>query len=161
MNGTRLFRRVLAVAAVALLFGAEPPGLAEDDLLPAESHWKGTLTQRSKSSEGAYFPPELQAELTITRRDGTDFEGELREQSEGLDVTFLVRGKLLRGADKSYAVEFKSYAVKGVPTAAVYYVNVPYTARVSDGGLTGSWAYEDKEAEVALDGEFKLKRADE
>ncbi len=164
MNGNHLLKRTLALTAAVVLFAvcrAEQPNIAEEDFLPVESHWSGMLTQRAKSADGVYFPPELQAELTITKRDGSDFEAELREHAEGLDITFLVRGKLLRGADKSYSIEFKSYAVKGVPNASIYYVNVPYTAQVADGALKGSWNYEDKDDELSLEGEFKLKRADD
>ncbi len=161
MNGNHLLKCTLALAAVALLLGAEQPRLAEEDLLPVDSQWKGTLTQRAKTAANLFFPPELNAMLTITKRDGSDFEAELREHSEGLDITFLVRGKLMRGADKSYSIEFKSYDVKGMPNASIYYINVPYTAQISDGALKGNWTYEEKDNGLALEGDFKLKRADE
>jgi hypothetical protein len=161
VNGKHLLKCTLALAVIGLLLGAEQPRLAEEDMLPADSQWKGTLTQRAKTADNLFFPPELEATLTITKRDSDDFEAELHEHSEGLDITFLVRGKLLRGADKSYSIEFKSYDVKGMPNASIYYVNVPYTAQISDGGLKGNWNYEEKDNGLSLEGDFKLKRADE
>jgi len=161
VNRSLMLKPILALLAIALFAGAELPTAAEEDLLPVDSQWKGTLTQRAKTPDNIFFPPEFDATLTIVKREGNDFEAELREHTEGLDITFLVRGKLLRGADKSYSIDFKSYDVKALPNAAIYYLNVPYTARISEGGLKGTWSYEQKDSGVALAGEFKLKRADD
>jgi hypothetical protein len=164
VNAIHLLRRALAVAVVALLAAAvyaEQPDRADEDMLPEGSQWKGTLTQRAKTPDNAFYPPELKAVLTVTNRDGDAFEAELQESNESLDITFLVRGKIVRGIDKTYTITFMNYDVKGVPRAGVYFLNVPYTAKLTDAGLKGTWTYEEKDTGLALEGDFTLKRADE
>src|SRR5262245_24868700 len=93
-----------------LLVGALPP-LPVDAPLLVDSTWKGKLTQMGKQPE-ASLPPEVQATLIVTKRDGDNVEIELREVTEGLDITFLCRGRIARSADSSLSLEFKSYGVK-------------------------------------------------
>lgn len=152
---------LVAITLLTVLRAAEPPRDAAEDMLPVDSQWKGKLTQTGKTPEGGISPNELNAVLTITHRSGEDFEAELRESIENLDVTFLVRGRIVQGSDKSLSLQFQSHDVKGVPNAGFYYINVPYTAKLAGDGMKGTWAYEEKENGTALEGEFTLKRHQE
>src|SRR5438094_726729 len=93
----------LAITTVALLTGgrAAEPVRAVEDLLPVDSQWKGKLTQAGKTAEGQFFPPELNTVLTVTYRSGNDFEAELHESADSLDITYLVRGTVAHGPDQS------------------------------------------------------------
>ena len=152
---------VLALACAAAVRAEPPKNDAQEDALPLESQWKGKLTQIAKSPGDVFFPPELNAILTITERSGDEFAAELRESAENLDITFLVRGRIVRAPDKSLSIEFKSFDVKGVPNAGVYYINVPYRAKLTGDDLKGTWAYEDKDDQLELTGEITLKRGEE
>jgi hypothetical protein len=153
----------LTVVAAVVLAGVRAAELprADEDPLPVDSQWKGKLTQSGKTPDGQFFPPELNSILTVTQRSGNDFEGELHESTDNLDITYLVRGTLAQGADKSMVIRFRSHGVKGVPNAGAYFLNVPYAAAFTGNSLKGTWAYEDKGDEIALEGTFQLKRNDE
>jgi hypothetical protein len=151
---------VAAAVALAAVRAAEPTRAVED-LLPVDSQWKGKLTQSGKTPANQLFPSELETVLTVTLRSGDAFEAELHESADNLDITYLVRGTVVHGPDKALVIRFRSHAVKGVPNAGAYFLNVPYTARFTGDTLKGTWSYEDKEDEIALDGTFQLKRNDE
>ena len=85
----------------------------------------------------------------------------LHEWADNLDITYLVRGTVAQGADKSLVIRFRSHGVKGVPNAGAYFLNVPYTATFTGDTLKGTWSHEDKSDEIALEGTFQLKRIDE
>ena len=140
---------------------AAEPLRADEDPLPVDSQWKGKLTQGGKAASSLSFPPELNTILTVTHRNGNDFEAELHESAENLDITYLVRGTVTHGSDKSLVIRFRSHGVKGVPNAGTYFLNVPYAAKFTGDTLKGTWSYDDKDDEVALDGTFQLKRNDE
>ena len=153
----------LAVAAAVVSAGgrAAEPLRADEDPLPVDSQWKGKLTQGGKTPDGQFFPPELNTVLTVTHRGGNDFDAELHEWADNLDITYLVRGTVAQGADKSLVIRFRSHGVKGVPNAGAYFLNVPYTATFTGDTLKGTWSHEDKSDEIALEGTFQLKRIDE
>jgi hypothetical protein len=164
MAAAHMLRRALpALIAVSVFLRAQvqadQPREVFDDPFPVQSEWKGKFTQGGTTPEGGLHPPEVNAVLTVTERAGNNFEAELREYSGNLDITFLVRGRLSRGPDKSLALEFKSHGVKGVPNVAIYYLNVPYHAKLTGDALKGSWTYEEKDNETSLAGEFDLKRS--
>jgi hypothetical protein len=151
---------LIGLAALSAIRAGEPLRV-EADPLPLDSQWKGKLTQGGKTPPGQFFPPELIAELTVTHRYGNEFEAELHETAENLDIVYLVYGSIVQGTDKSVTLRFRSHGVKGVPTAGSYYLNVPYTARFTGDSLKGTWTYDDKEADLALEGTFQLKRVDD
>ena len=61
-------KRMLLLIGLFAILGAEP-ALKDEDPLPVDTTWKGKLTQTGTHPQ-ATFPPELQAELTVTKRDG-------------------------------------------------------------------------------------------
>jgi hypothetical protein len=153
----------LPVAAVLLLAGvrAAEPLRADEDPLPVDSQWKGKLTQGGKTPGGAFFPPELNSVLTVTYRSGNDFEAELHEYSDSLNITYLVRGTIAQESDKSLVIRFRSHGIKGAANAGMYFLSVPYTARFTGDSVKGTWSYDDKDTDVALEGSFNFKRSDE
>src|SRR5712692_9956607 len=152
----KLFVALAALASLALLATGRStePIRATEDPLPLDSQWKGKLTQGGKTPAGQFFPPELDAVLSVTHRSGDDFEAELHESSNNLDITYLVRGSVVHGSDQSLTIRFRSHSVKGIPTAGAYYVNVPYSAKLTADSLKGTWSYEDKDEDIALEGTF-------
>src|SRR4051812_22196513 len=81
---------VFSIAVVAA------PARGPDDPLVVDSKWVGKLTQKGKI-EGNEVPLTLDAELTVTKRDGTKFEGELREWNDnGIKLTYLVKGEVVK-----------------------------------------------------------------
>ena len=144
-----------AVALVLLAGGAEP-SVAEDDALAVDSQWRGKLSQGGTHPDTT-FPPEVDAVLTVTRRDGNEVEVELRETLPGLDLTFVCRGRVIRQADKSISLEFRSYGLKGVANASIYIIDVPYTARLNGDTLKGAWKFVNKDEGIDLGGDFKLE----
>ncbi len=142
---------------VSRVGGAETPPIAEEDLLPAGSQWEGKLAQVG-AHPSIQFPSEVNAVLTITRRDGDAFEAELRETMPGMDITFLCRGRLIRRADMSLLLDMRSTSVKGIPNAGLYIVDVPYTARINGDSIKGTWKYVEKNKGIDLGGDFQLRR---
>ena len=106
----------------------------------------------------ATFPPEVQATLTVTRRDGENIELELREITDGMDITFLCRGRVTRNADTSFSLEFKSHGVKGNPNASWYITDVPYSAKITGDTIKGTWKYVEKDEGINLSGDYALTR---
>jgi hypothetical protein len=160
MHSLQLLGRLAAVicfVAASSVLAAEVPTVTEEEPLPVDSQWKGKFTQHGTHPD-VTFPPELEATLTITKRDGDDVELELRETQPGMDITFLCRGRLVRNADRSLTLEFRSHRVKGVPTASFYLLNVPYSARISGNAVKGAWQYVEKDEAIDLSGEFSLTR---
>lgn len=137
---------------------AETPATAEEDPLPVESQWKGKLAQLG-SHPNIEFPPEVDATLTISKRDGDNVEAELCETLPGMELTFLCKGRLSRRADKSLWLEVRSYGVKGLANAGMFIVDVPYTARLTGDSLKGAWKYVNKAEGIDLGGDFQLARA--
>src|SRR5262245_24457798 len=141
LNARRMLLALALFAAVASL-GAEP-ALKDEDPPPADTTWKGKFTQLG-THPGVTYPPEVQATLTVTKRDGDAVELELREAADGLDITFVCRGRVTRHADASLSLEFTSYGVKGNPNASFYLIDVPYTAKIAGDTIKGTWKYVDK-----------------
>ena len=157
LSVSRIAAVVLSLTLVVLACGAEAPTLRDEDPLPVNSTWKGKFTQMGVHPEAA-FPPELEAILTVTRRDGDNVEIELRETMPGMDLTFLCRGCVRRNADMSLSLEFRSYDVKGQPNAGFYLLDVPYTARLVGDTIKGAWNFVEKDQGIDLRGEYALTR---
>lgn len=138
--------------------GAETPTTAEEDPLPVDSQWKGKLAQLG-SHPTTSFPPEVDAQLTVLRRDGDDVEIELRETTPAMEITFLCKGRIVRRADMSLTLEMRSYRVKGCPNARSFILDVPYTARIAGDSLKGSWKYVNRSESIDLGGDFQLTRS--
>src|SRR5262249_40301809 len=68
---------------------------AKDDAFEAGAIYKGKLTQKGESPPGGVLPPELDTTLTVTKRDGALFEGELNEKTDTLDVTYHIKGRVV------------------------------------------------------------------
>ena len=149
-------KRTLLLLGLFAIVGAEP-ALKEEDPLLVDSTWKGKFTQLG-SHPRATFPPELQATLTVTKRDSDNVELELREVAENLDITFVCRGRLTRNADASLTLEFKSYDVKGNPNASWYLIDVPYTAKIVGDTIKGTWKYVESDEGINLHGDYALTR---
>ena len=145
------------VAAVAGLAGAAP--VRDADPLPVESKWKGKLTQKGKI-KGTEVPLDLSAVLTVTKRDGEKFEGELFEEGEegsGIKLTYLVKGEVTKGKDgKGYKVEFKSFDFKDAESET--FLNIPYTGTLSGKELKGTWKHPPTDDDTTIEGEFTLER---
>lgn len=133
------------------------PEWREVDPLPVGSVWRGRLTQQGTHPE-ANFPPEIQAVLTITERDGNRVSAELHETVADMDVTFLCRGRLRHDSMNRLVFEFYSEGVKGEAQAEVFIVRVPYTARVEGDTMRGKWRFVDETHGVDVRGDFVLKR---
>jgi hypothetical protein len=149
--------RLLAFALLSVATVAAEPGQKEEDPLPVDSTWKGKFTQGGKHPE-ATFVPEVQATLTVTKRDGDAIELELREVSDGLDITFQCRGRITRNADASLSLEFKSYGVKANPMASFYLTDVPYGAKIAGDTVKGTWKYVEKDQGIDVGGDYVLTR---
>ena len=75
-------RTIGMLAGLVLAFAASAaPERGPDDPLLVDSKWTGKMTQKGKI-EGTETPLALEAELTVAKRDGTKFEGELRVLSD-------------------------------------------------------------------------------
>lgn len=149
---------LLALLMAIVIGGAEPPTMAEEDPLPVESQWKGKLAQLGNHPTTS-FPPEVDALLTVTGRDGDNIELELRESTAAMEITFQCRGRIVHRADMSLTLEVRSYRVKGCPNARSFIIDVPYTARLAGDSLKGSWKYVNKVEGIDLGGDFQLARA--
>lgn len=147
---------VLMVVAVAG-GGEDRPALKDADPLPVGSTWTGKLTQQGTHPQ-ASFPPEVDAALTVTRRQGDNVELELRETMPGLDITFVCNGQMVRRADGSLSLEFKSHGVKGMPMAGFFLIGVPYRAKIVGNSIQGTWNYVEEQQSVNMNGEFTLLR---
>ena len=147
------------LALVALIVGAiaAEPAQKEEDPLPVDSTWKGKFTQMGKHPE-ASLVPEVQATLTVTKRDGDAVEIELRETSDALDITFLCRGRITRNADASLSLEFKSYGVKANAMASFYLTDVPYSAKIAGDTIKGTWKYVERDQGIDVGGDYALVR---
>jgi len=142
---------------IVLASRADSPVLKDEDPLPVDASWKGKFTQMGTHPE-LTFPPELEATLTVTRRDGDAIELELHETMPGLDITFLCKGMVTKNADGSLGLEFKSHAVKGQPNAGYYLIDVPYSAKIMGDTIKGTWKYFIKDDGIDLGGDYALTR---
>lgn len=150
---------VLAVGVVVVLgwMVVASPLWQEVDPLPVGSVWRGRLTQQGTHPE-ANFPPEIDAVLTITEREGDRVSAELHETIADMEITFLCRGRLRYDSMNRRVFEFHSQGVKGEAQAEVFLVQVPYTARVEGDTMRGKWRFVDEAHGVDVRGEFVLKR---
>lgn len=145
----------LAVLAFVFHLQSAERIFRHEDSLTEHSKWVGKLTQGG-SHPTTNFAAVLDAHLTVVRREGNNVELELRETSNGLDVTFLCRGTVVRLADGQRLLDFRSYGVKQIPNASIYITDVPYSARLVGNALKGMWKYTNHEAGINLRGDFNL-----
>lgn len=159
-----MFRTTRRGLAGAVLFAAGAAGLwaaapvKDGDPFPVESKWKGKLTQKGKI-RGTEVPLDLAAVLTVTKRDGEKFEGELFEEGEqgsGIKLTYLVKGEVTKGKDgKGHAVTFKSFDFKDAESET--FVNIPYTGTLAGKELKGTWKHPANDEDTTIEGEFTLE----
>lgn len=156
--------RAVTRAMVGVLFFAVVAGLAaapakdDGDPLRRDSKWKGKLTQKGQI-EGNEVPLDLEAELTITKRDGEKFEAELKEWNDsGIKLTYLVKGEITKAKDgKGYAVNFKSHDFKDAESQT--FLNIPYTGTLNGKTLKGTWKHPKNDEGTTIEGDFDLKLA--
>ncbi|MDB5313597.1 MAG: hypothetical protein JWO38_7799 [Gemmataceae bacterium] len=150
--GIILFTATAATAAA--------PAKEADDPLAVGSKWKGKLTQKGEIG-GTEVPLDLDAVLTVTKRDGAKFEGELFEEGgegSGIKLTYLVRGEITTAKDgKGYTVEFKSYDFKDAESQT--FLNIPYTGKLSGKRLKGTWKHPKNDDGTTIEGDFTLELA--
>jgi hypothetical protein len=147
-------RSLALIAGFAL--AAAAPERGADDPLVVDSKWVGKLTQKGKI-EGNETPLTLDAELRITKRDGTKFEAELLESNDVIRVTYLVKGTVVKAKDgKSFAVEFKNYDFKD--TESQTFLDIPYTGKLEGKKLTGTWKHPKNDNDTTLEGDFTLEK---
>src|SRR6185503_9907511 len=90
------FGLVGCVGLFALTAASAAPAKDGGDPLAVESVWKGKLTQKGKIGDNE-VPLDLDTELKVTKRDGTKFEGELKEWNDsGIKLTYLVKGEVTK-----------------------------------------------------------------
>ena len=121
----KVFTMAVLMAALGAAGAAPVPAGAKDaDPLPVGGAWAGKLTQRGGGPTG------FECEFKITKRDGEKFEAELREKSDAIELTYLVRGTLVpvdpKNKAKGYTIEFKSHESKDVKNTSEI-LGVPYT----------------------------------
>lgn len=150
-----------AFAAVLMTFStaslAAP--VRESDPVLIGTKWAGKLTQRGEFAGGGSGPPEFECVLAVTKRDNAAFEAELREQSSGLKVTYIVKGEITPTASgKSHTVTFRSVDAKDVVgTSAI--LDIPYTGTVSGRAMKGTWRFRTANGtDIEGDFAFELSR---
>lgn len=151
---TRLASVVALVTFVAAVVAA--PAKEAGDPFAVGSKWKGKLTQKGKIG-GGEVPLDLDTELTITRRDGAKFEGELKEWNDsGIKLTYLVKGEVAKTKDgKGFAVNFKSHDFKDAESQT--FLNIPYTGMITGKKLTGKWKHPSNDDGITIEGDFSLE----
>lgn len=146
---------VLFAAGAGVLWAAPAKDGAP---LPVESKWKGKLTQKGKI-RGNEVPLDLTAVLTVTKRDGDKFEGELFEEGEegsGIKLTYLVKGEVTKAKEgKGHAVAFKSFDFKDADSET--FINIPYTGTLVGKELKGTWKHPANDDDTTIEGEFTLE----
>lgn len=145
-----------AVLVAAGWLAAAP--VRETDPLLVGTRWAGTLTQAGMFPGGGAGPPAFRTELRVTRRDGAEFEADLREVTDTLTITYLVKGEVVRAAGgKGYAVAFRSVDAKDVRNTSPI-LGIPYAGTAAGRSLKGTWRYQPPGA-TAIEGEFTLELA--
>ena len=150
-----------ARAAVALAFTAAVAPAApvrDTDPLMVGTRWTGTLTQAGLFPGGMAGPPAFRTDLTVTKRSGGDFEADLRERTDALDITYVVRGEVVRPAGgKGYAVTFRSVDAKDVRKTSPL-LGIPYTGTAAGRSFKGAWRYQPPGGQP-VEGTFTLELA--
>jgi hypothetical protein len=126
---------------------------AKDDSFEAGAVYKGKLTQKGEFPPGGVLPPELDTTLTVTKRDGAAFEGELNEKTDTLDVTYHIRGRVIGDG----RINWEAHAVKQTNPGTIGIPKCRYTGTVKGKVITGSWKYPSNDEGISLAGEFKLE----
>ena len=155
----RVGRYALGVSLI-LCAGAAIAATAKDDADPLAKGtiWKGKLTQKGKI-EGKEEPLTLEATLTITKREGTEFWGDLYEKGAGtveIELTYLVRGNVVPATEgKDFTVKFTSENSRDAKSRV--FLKVPYTGTLAGKTLTGTWKHQDDVLGAAIEGDFSLE----
>ncbi|HLW65828.1 MAG TPA: hypothetical protein VKS79_10950 [Gemmataceae bacterium] len=146
------------VAALFLGFAqtrADVPISSEEDPFQVDAHWKGKLTQRGTNPDWGFIPGELNSDFVITQRDGNDFEAELHESTESLDITFTCKGKIQALGDHTFILSFESVEIKAAQIGTVGLTGVQYTAKVSGKSFKGEWKYPHNNRGISLEGDYE------
>ncbi len=142
------------VMVLVLLKQAVAAPARDRDPFLINSTWRGKLTQNGGG------PNEFQCELKITRRDGENFEAELHEKTDGLELTYLVRGTIRRvdakNRKKGFRVEFESFEARDVQNTAPI-LRVPYTGTLIGNAMKGSWKLPADSPFGPLEGGFQFE----
>jgi hypothetical protein len=152
-----LIQRTCAGLVALLLFS--PSSFADDatkDTLVKGSVWKGELTQRGKLPGDPTIPPKFDCEMVVTKRDGENFECELRETTVEGKLTYLCKGTVTRSAGKPFEVKFTSVATKDVSDNFQTFTEVAYKATLKGKTLEGTWKYPKNDKEIELEGKFEF-----
>ena len=153
-----MMRTIGAFAGLVLAFAASAaPERGPEDPLLVDSKWAGKLTQKGKI-EGSETPLTLEAELTVIKRDGVKFEGELREwNDDGIKLTYLVKGEVVKAKEgKSFTVNFKSFDFKDAESQT--FLNIPYTGTIEGKKLAGTWKHPKNDSDTTIEGDFTLEK---
>ncbi|MFO0800452.1 MAG: hypothetical protein U0804_23535 [Gemmataceae bacterium] len=134
-----MLRAMCVLAATALSAGGSAAPLPDVDPMLAGTKWVGTLSQRGSFRGGAPAPPAFQAALTVTRRHGDRFEGELDEVAGPIRVTYVVKGVVGPApGGKGHTVSFRSVGTT-LAQSTVPVLDVPYAGVLRGRNLTGTW----------------------
>lgn len=137
----------------------------DGDPVTAGTVWKGKLTQKGEYKGMDGVPPEFDCEFTVTKRDGEKFEAELFEKTDGLKLTYIVRGTVKPvnkdKPEQGYKVEFESFGSKDVENTEAL-IKIPYTATLTGKKLKGTWKFPANDDGTTLEGafEFELTKKD-
>src|SRR5262249_19120821 len=150
----------ISVCLGLLVFGfwsarADVPRNTEEDPFQVDSHWKGSMTQRGLHPDWGFIPAELKSEFVITQRDGNDFEAELHENTDSLDITFMCKGKIQALSDRTFMLTFESVEMKSAQNGTVGVTGVQYTAKVSGKSVKGDWKYPQNNRGISLEGDYE------
>ncbi|MBX9622410.1 MAG: hypothetical protein K2X82_01205 [Gemmataceae bacterium] len=152
-------RRWATAVVLVAAGGLAAAPVREADPLLVGTRWTGTLTQKGTFGGGGPGPPKFDTVFTVTRRDGAEFEADLRERTADLDITYIVRGEVVRAADgKGYTLSFRSVDAKDMVNT-VPILGVPYTGTVAGRTLKGKWVHRRPAEGTEVEGEFALERA--
>jgi len=157
MSRIRLLPRLacffLFLSAAALY--ADLPAITDEDPFPVESSWKGKMTQRGTHPDWGEIPSELDSVFTVTKRDGEDFEAELNESTQTLNITFVCKGKVLRKPGGGFELKFESMEIKKAAPGTVGVVGVLYSAKIQGTSVKGTWKYPENNEGITLAGDFE------
>jgi hypothetical protein len=152
-----LARALPLVALVGVCFaprGVAAPARDGDPLLVGTA-WKGKLTQKGGG------PTDFDCEFTVTKRDAETFEAELREKSDTIEVTYVVKGTVRpvdpRNRAKGYKVRFESLDAKDLRNTSAI-LKVPYAGTLVGKTLKGTWKLPPDSEFGMLEGDFTFER---
>jgi hypothetical protein len=135
---------------------ADIPSRGEEDPFQVDAHWKGKLTQRGTNPNWGSIPPELNAELVITQRDGDDFQAELHENTDSLAITFICKGKVEVMPDRTFVLRFETTEIKAAQAGTVGVTGAQYVAKFTGKSIKGDWHFSENNQGISLEGDYEL-----